>query len=142
MATFLIGSYISHGHILDWIIHRQSDDLLQSTSFSLVDVIPYLCHVHTAFQIPKYPPVYKSTRNLKPLILRHSKKRWTSLFHKSPPLTQLTEFLRSALGKYAPVTREEVRSHRSSPGLLQCLNNYCISNARDVKPKGDGSSLA
>ena len=34
---------------------------------------------------------------------------------QSPPLTHLTEFLKSLLDKYAPVTRKKVRSHRSSP---------------------------
>ena len=71
----------SHGHILNWIIHRQTDGLLQSTTVShlLTSYHTFaMCTLH--FKVPKDPSVYKSTRNLKPLILRHSKKRQTFLF--------------------------------------------------------------
>ena len=116
MATFLIGSYISHGHILDWIIHRQSDDLLQSTIVShllTTDHISVTCTLR--FKIPKDPPVYKSTRNLKTVDREAIKEEMESFVSQSPPLTQLAEFFKFLLDKYAPVTRKKVRSHRSSP---------------------------
>ena len=111
MATFLIGSYISHGHILDWIIHRQSDDLLQSTIVSHLltsDHISVTCTLR--FKIPKDPPVYKSTRKLKAINREAFKEEMERVVSQSPALTQLTEFLKFLLDKYAPVTRKKVRA--------------------------------
>ena len=106
----------SHGHIHDWIIHRQSDNLLQSTIVSHLltsDHISVTCTLR--FKVPKDPPVFKSTRNLKATDREAFKEEMERFVSQSPPLTQLTEFLKPLLDKYAPVTRKKVRSHRSSP---------------------------
>jgi len=106
----------SHGHIHDWIIHRQSDNLLQSTTVSHLltsDHISVTCTLR--FKLPKDPPVIKSTRNLKAIDGEAFKEEMERFVSQSLPLTQLTEFLKSLLDKYASVTRKKVRPHRSSP---------------------------
>ena len=95
----------SHGHILDWSIYCQSDDLLQSTIVSHLltsDRISVICTLH--FKVPEDPPVFKSTHNLKAIDHEAFKEEMESFVSQSPPLTQLTEFLKSLLDKYAPIT--------------------------------------
>ena len=144
MATFLIGSHISHGHFLDWIIHRQSDDLLQSTIVSHLltsDHISVTCTLR--FKGPKDPPCTSQHTTWKPLTVRHSKKTRRNLFHNRHHwLISLSFWSLCRLDNYAPVTQKKVRSYRYSPGSRQCLNNYWIWNTRDAEPKGGGSSLA
>ena len=100
MATFLIGAYIARVMIF-------SNQPLFLTCWRRT---MFLSCAHCVSKFQKT----KSTCNLKAIDHEAFKEEMESFVSQLPPLTQLTEFLKSLLDKYAPVTWKNVQSHRCS----------------------------
>ena len=140
----------SRGHILDWMTHRQSEDLQSaSVTVSPADVRPQLHQVQsTFFKVSEEPPVYKSTRNLKAIDRQAFKEEIENFISKSPQADERNEFLASSLDKHGPVSRRIVRAPRPPAPPLPWFSSVA-QRLLDLKLqgffpelRGDGSNLA
>lgn len=128
-ATFLIGSYII------------SDDLLQSVSVSHLFTSNHssiVCCLH--FKVPREPPVYKSTCNLKTIDNEALKKDFENLF---PDLHQWLHSMSSWSLYWTSICWRLERSWECAdllPGSLQWPNSYWTWDAKGAQQKGSGKS--
>ena len=106
------------GHILDWIMFRPLDRILQSTAVTHALTSDHFCVVcDLNVTVPSALAVFREGRNLRRLDLVAFKEDLRSAVSPSscPTVEQLNTTLHSVLDKHAPVGRMRVRSSKSAP---------------------------
>ena len=106
------------GHIIDWVLYRESDQLVRSCLVAQAlssDHLPVVCRLNVAS--PQRQLVFRELRNIKAINRNALKRDVAAVVHTQPELTarQLNDELRSLLDKHAPATRRRVPAGRSSP---------------------------
>ncbi|XP_076441126.1 uncharacterized protein LOC143280376 [Babylonia areolata] len=112
-------TYYRSGHILDWVLHREADQLIHSCRVNHMvssDHAAVLCRLKVSR--PKRQPVYRTVRDIK-AIDRDSFKADVQdmLDDLGPDLSaqQLDDGLRGLLDRHAPATEKRVPSGHTSP---------------------------
>ncbi|XP_076449509.1 uncharacterized protein LOC143285944 [Babylonia areolata] len=112
-------TYYRSGHILDWVLHREADQLIHSCRVNHMvssDHAAVLCRLKVSR--PKRKPVYRTVRDIK-AIDRDSFKADVQdmLDDLGPDLSaqQLDDGLRGLLDRHAPATEKRVPSGHTSP---------------------------
>ena len=106
------------GHIIDWVLYRESEQLVRSCLVAHAlssDHLPVVCRLNIAN--PQRQLIFRELRNIKAINRNALKRDVAAMVHTQPELTarQLNDELRSLLDKHAPATRRRVPAGRSSP---------------------------
>ena len=105
------------GHILDWIAHRQDDNLIESISVSQDLISDHYCVISDlSIRLPDQPVMYKNIRNLRSIDRQALQQDLSLLTPTACPTAELlNSALHSVLDKHAPLVRQKVRPERSAP---------------------------
>eukprot|EP00745_Piridium_sociabile_P024049 TRINITY_DN37831_c0_g1_i1.p1 TRINITY_DN37831_c0_g1~~TRINITY_DN37831_c0_g1_i1.p1 ORF type:complete len:169 (+),score=20.69 TRINITY_DN37831_c0_g1_i1:3-509(+) len=106
------------GRIIDCVLFRPQDNVVQSTSLTQElssDHLCVVCDLHV--EASPAPVIYKEARNLRALDIAVFKQdlRTTVSPTLCPSIEQLDSTLRAVLDRHAPVTRCRVKDGRSAP---------------------------
>jgi exonuclease III len=106
------------GHIIDWVLHRESDQLVQSTCVSLdlsSDHYTVMCELNVTK--PKCAPAATVRRNIRAIDRNKFRSDIKRVLSEHPDLTVsfFNSELRALLDKHAPATKCTLRPSKSEP---------------------------
>ena len=122
LATFNLTQSVlapthTKGHIIDWLVHRSDDKLVQSTTVSTTISTDHFCVMASLnVAVPRPRPVVISSRNIRAIdrtVFKDDlRQRLAGLL--SPSAADLHSALRDILDAHAPATQRKVSSHKLS----------------------------
>ena len=105
-------------HILDWVMHRPDDHIVQSVLVSHALASDHFCVLFDLMaQCPPPPPMFRSVRCLRTMNKEAFREELQRALISSPlsSADHLDAVLRAALEAHAPVSRRRVRPSKSAP---------------------------